>query len=170
MKLLVALVVVATCLMGSAQADLLCVKSSVKASKSGKVALGQSFQSTTDSRCPAGFQPVFDTAAVAAVKGPPGPQGVPGIVNIFACHVVTQNTIIFGGDDFESISSGCPQSEFMLTHAGSASSINVDIISTSLQAYPNEPFPSGVTYYFGRNNVGALTDVGISASAVCCPR
>jgi len=153
-----------------AQADLLCARSSVKANKKGAVALGKSFQLTPGSVCPKGYLPVFDTAMVSAQQGPQGPQGVPGVVNIFACRVVTQNTVMVAGDDFEEISSGCPQSEFMLTHAGSASSVNVDIISTLFNAYPNEPFPSGVTYYFGRNNVGALVDVGVSASALCCPR
>lgn len=172
MKILIALVAALFLVIDSAQADLLCARNNIKPNKKGRVALARALQTTADTTCPRGFSPVFDTAAVAVLgqQGQQGPQGEPGTINISQCRFLTENTILFGGDDFEMVSAGCSPSEYLLTHAGSASDINVDMISTVLTSYPGESIAAGIQYYFGRNDPGSFDSVGISASAICCPR
>ncbi len=92
---------------GFVSAELLCVKKTVKASKTGKVALSKSL-TTAEGACPKGHSVVLDLAGIQVrglpgekgepgergpagpqgpqgAPGPQGPAGVPGMVNLDSC-------------------------------------------------------------------------------------
>ncbi len=165
----------------TASADLLCAKNVAKAKK-GKVAFANNLQVTTDSTCPAGYSPVFDTEALRGEKGdkgdtgasgptgPAGSNGMDGLLTISQCRTVLGVDSIVGSADYGTVVADCTSSEFLLTHSGTTTDINTDVVGNDLRYFPDEDFPSGVVYEFGRNNPSNTNTVVIGCVAVCCPR
>ena len=64
----------------AAQADLVCVKKSIKAGKNGKIRLSKAVSTVAADVCPTGFVPVLNTTLLVAAgpagqQGPAGPEG-----------------------------------------------------------------------------------------------
>jgi hypothetical protein len=161
-------------------ADVLCIKNSVKAAKTGKVSLATALSTVAGATCPTGSTAVLNTATFAGPQGPQGPagtngaNGTNGIVPLSSCKL--------GSVDGSSCAEGLACDTELSCSQVAGASADSYMIAWDFAVSPNIAYltdatllvPSGALYPSGvritttsEDTHGAHTP---TLSIFCCPK